>query len=168
MKKKISFVLSIALLVAIIAGVTGWATPASAETKWKYQSMWAPSITLWRGDKYFGDLMNILAKGDLSIKFYPGGTLVKKSNQIFDAVQAGSIQMATDWPSYWEGKNTAFSLLTSTPMWLTPGDYLLWYWQAGGLELAQELWQVWPCLVSPLCDCPGVWYALQQTDLQGL
>jgi TRAP-type mannitol/chloroaromatic compound transport system substrate-binding protein len=102
--------------------------------------MWAPSITLWRGDKYFGDLMNILAKGDLEIKYYVGGTLVKSSNQIFDAVKAGSLQMATDWPSYWEGKNTAFSLLTSTPMWFTPGDYLLWYWQAGGLELAQQLY----------------------------
>ncbi len=140
MKKKLSFILSVVLLVAIIAGVTGWVTPASAGTKWKYQSMWVPSITLWRGDKYFGDLMNILAKGDLEIKYYPGGTLVKKSNQIFDAVKAGSLQMATDWPSYWEGKNTAFSLLTSTPMWFTPGDYLLWFWQAGGLELAQELY----------------------------
>jgi TRAP-type mannitol/chloroaromatic compound transport system substrate-binding protein len=25
-------------------------------------------------------------------------------------------------------------------MWFTPGDYLLWYWQAGGLELAQQLY----------------------------
>lgn len=140
MKKKVSFFLSVVLAAAIIAGVTGWTTPANAETKWKYQSMWAPSITLWRGDKYFGDLMNILAKGDLAIKFYPGGTLVKTSNQIFDAVQAGSIQMATDWPSYWEGKNSAFGLITSTPVWLTPSDYMLWFWQAGGLELAQELY----------------------------
>ncbi len=140
MKKKVSFFLSVVFIVAIIAGVTGRVTPASAGTKWKYQSMWVPSITLWRGDKYFGDLMNILAKGDLEIKFYPGATLVKKSNQISDAVKAGSLQMATDWPSYWEGKNTAFSLLTSTPMWFTPGDYLLWYWQAGGLELAQQLY----------------------------
>ncbi len=23
----------------------------------------------------------------------------------------------------------------STPMWLTPVDYMLWFWQAGGLEL---------------------------------
>ena len=116
------------------------AAPVQAVTKWKYQSMWAPSITLWRGDKYFGDLMNIMAQGELEIKYYPGGTLVKTSDQIFDAVKVGSLQMATDWPSYWEGKNTAFGLITSTPVWFTPGDYMLWFWQAGGLELAQELY----------------------------
>ena len=56
------------------------AAPVQAVTKWKYQSMWAHSITLWRGDKYFGDLMNIMAEGELKIKYYPGGTLVKTSN----------------------------------------------------------------------------------------
>jgi len=119
MKKKL---LLSAVGIMFVAGIViaGWAAPAQAVTKWKYQSMWAPSITLWRGDKYFGDLMNRFAAGELQIKYYTGGTLVKKSNQIFDAVRAGSLQMATDWPSYWEGKNTAFSLLTSTPMWFTP------------------------------------------------
>jgi TRAP-type mannitol/chloroaromatic compound transport system substrate-binding protein len=139
MKKRVLVTIVGAILVASFL-IVGLAEPVQAVTKWKYQSMWVPSITLWRGDKYFGDLMNILAAGELEIKYYEGGTLVKKSNQIFDAVQAGSLQMATDWPSYWEGKNTAFSLLTSTPMWFTPGDYLLWFWQAGGLELAQELY----------------------------
>ncbi len=139
MKKKLLLsVVGIMFVAGIV--IAGWAAPAQAITKWKYQSMWVPSITLWRGDKYFGDLMNILCAGELQIKYFPGGTLIKTSSEIFDAVVAGSIQMATDWPSYWEGKNSAFGLITSTPVWLTPGDYLLWFWQAGGLELAQELY----------------------------
>ena len=76
MKKKLLISIIGVMFVAGIV-IAGWAAPAQAVTKWKYQSMWAPSITLWRGDKYFGDLMNILAKGDLEIKYYPGGTLVK-------------------------------------------------------------------------------------------
>jgi TRAP-type mannitol/chloroaromatic compound transport system substrate-binding protein len=141
MKKKIALTLATILVIASITGIIGWAPSAQSKVvKWKYQSMWVPSITLWRGDKYFGDLMNVLAAGELEIKYYPGGTLVKTSGEIFDAVVAGSIQMATDWPSYWEGKNTAFGLITSTPAWFTPGDYMLWFWQAGGLELAQELY----------------------------
>lgn len=140
MKKQVALCLGLFLFLGILAGVAGWTNPASAETKWKYQSMWVPSITLWRGDKYFGDLMNVLADGELQIKYYPGGTLVTTSNEIFDAVVKGSLQMATDWPSYWEGKNTAFSLITSTPVWFTPADYLMWFWQAGGLELSQELY----------------------------
>jgi TRAP-type mannitol/chloroaromatic compound transport system substrate-binding protein len=127
------------LLVAIVA-VASLATSVQAASKWRYQSMWVPSITLWRGDKYFGDLMNVLAKGELEIQYFPGGTLITRSDEIFDAVSKGSLDMATDWPSYWEGKNTAFGLITSTPVWFTPADYMVWFWQAGGLELSQELY----------------------------
>jgi TRAP-type mannitol/chloroaromatic compound transport system substrate-binding protein len=81
-----------------------------------------------------------MAMGELEIKYFPGGTLVTRSDEIFDAVAKGTLEMATDWPSYWEGKNTAFGLITSTPVWFTPGDYMLWFWQGGGLELSQELY----------------------------
>jgi TRAP-type mannitol/chloroaromatic compound transport system substrate-binding protein len=127
-----------------VASIIMASLPAPAQAapaaKWRYQTMWAPSITLWRGDKYFSDLMNILAAGELEIQYFPGGTLMTRSDEIFDAVVKGSLNMATDWPSYWEGKNTAFALITSWPMWLTPGDYMLWFWQAGGFELSQELY----------------------------
>lgn len=84
--------------------------------------------------------MNRLAYPELEITYYEGGTLVTTSDELFEAVSSGAIQMGTDWPSYWEGKNTAFSLVTSVPMWFTPVDYMLWFWQAGGLELSQELY----------------------------
>ncbi len=127
------------MVIALLALIT-LADAAQAATRWRYQSIWAPSITLWRGDKYFGDLLNQMAAPDLAIQYFDGGTLVTKSDEMFDAVAKGTIQMGTDWPSYWEGKNTAFSLITSTPMWLTPVDYMLWFWQAGGLELCHELY----------------------------
>lgn len=131
-------------VVLFCAMVLGICVPRYAEAegpaKWRMQTLWVPSITLWRGDKYLVDLMNVLAKDELAIKYNEGGTLVTSSKEMFDAVRLGVIDMGTDWPSYWEGKNTAFSLLTSVPMFFTPADYLLWYWQGGGLELAQELY----------------------------
>ena len=111
-----------------------------APIKWTMQSIWVPSITLWRGDKYFVDLINRQALGELYIEYNEGGALVTTSDEIFDAVRTGSLDMATDWPSYWEGRDTAFGLVTSAPMILTPGDYMIWYWQAGGLELVQKLY----------------------------
>lgn len=48
--------------------------------------------------------------------------------------------MGSDWPSYWEGRNTAFSLVTSVPVIFSPGDYMIWFWEAGGLELVNELY----------------------------
>lgn len=118
----------------------GGTTFEDAKIKWVMQSAWAPSITLWRGDKYFVDSINRLALGDLFIEYNVGGALVTSVEELFDAISTGSIDMGTDWPSYWEGKDTAFGLVTSTPMLLTPGDYMVWYWQAGGFELVQELY----------------------------
>lgn len=112
---------------------------AQAPITWTAETSWPTSITLWRGDRYFVDLVNTLAAGEIEIQYQEGGTF-SSSTEMFDTVQAGALQMGTDWPSYWEGRNTAFSLLTSVPMIFSPGDYILWYWQAGGLELAQELY----------------------------
>ncbi len=128
------------LLLAVMVGVVGTIEPAQAAAKWKYQSIWVPSITLWRPDKYFCDLMNNLAAPDLEIQYFAGGTLITKSDEIFEAVQKGTLDAATDWPSYWAGKNTAFDLISSVPVWFNPGDYMVWMWQGGGLELAQELY----------------------------
>lgn len=119
---------------------TGALTFEDAPIQWTMQSIWVPSITLWRGDKYFVDLINRQALGELYIEYNEGGALVTTSDEIFDAVRTGSLDMATDWPSYWEGRDTAFGLITSTPMVLTCGDYMIWYWQGGGLELAQQLY----------------------------
>ena len=139
MKRRVLLSL-VGIMLAACVMVGSTAEPVQAVTKWKFQSAWAPSITLWRGDKYFANLLGVMTEGDLEIQYFDGGTLVTKVPELFDAVSKGMLQMATDWPSYWEGKNTAFSLITSTPVWFTPADYLLWFWQAGGLELAQELY----------------------------
>jgi len=152
LRKRILIVTLVLLfLLSTLAAVAGCskkeAAPAKAaqssevkQQKWRYQSIWVPSITLWRPDKYFGDLVNVLTGGELEIQYFEGGKLITKSDEIFDAVSKGTLDMATDWPSYWEGKNTAFSLITSVPMGFTPADYMIWYWQGGGLELAQELY----------------------------
>lgn len=138
------FAIGLLAVFVFVVMALGFTTPQTAEAKgpakWRMQTLWVPSITLWRGDKYLVDLLNVLAKDELSIKYNEGGTLITSSKEMFDAVRNGVIDMGTDWPSYWEGKNTAFSLLTSVPMFFTPADYLLWYWQGGGLELAQELY----------------------------
>jgi len=139
MKKRI-FVKGFCLFLFVSVLVVGLFSPAQAVQKWKYQSMFPPSLTLWRGDRYFSDLLNRLAAGDLEITYYPMGAIVTRSQEIFDAVAMGTLNMGTEWPSYSEGRNTAFAYVTSTPCWLTPGDYMVWFWQAGGFELCQELY----------------------------
>lgn len=112
---------------------------AQAEATLVFETSWPTSITLWRGDRYFVDLVNVLAEGDVQIEYNEGGTFTS-SVEMFDTVQAGALDMGSDWPSYWEGRNTAFSLVTSVPVIFSPGDYMIWFWQAGGYELVNELY----------------------------
>lgn len=137
-KRRMSVVVAGLLVVMVLLATPG--EQAFAQQQWRMQSIWVPSITLWRPDRYFTDLMNILADGQLRIQYFEGGSLVTRSDELFDAVSTGALQMGSDWPSYWEGKNTVFSLFTSIPMVFAPGDYMTWFWQAGGFELAQEMY----------------------------
>lgn len=108
-------------------------------TELVFETGWPSAITLWRPDRYFVDLVNTIAHGHVDISYYDGGTF-SSSTDMFDDVQAGSIDMGSDWPSYWEGRNTAFSLITSVPMIFTPNDYMTWFWQHGGYELSNEIY----------------------------
>ena len=139
MGKKI-FIKGFCFVLFISVMFVGLVADAQAVAKWKYQSMFPPSLTLWRADRYFCDLMNRLAAGDLEITYYPMGAIVTRSQEIFEAVAMGTLNAGTEWPSYSEGRNTAFALVTSTPCWMNPGDYMVWYWQGGGFELCQELY----------------------------
>lgn len=141
MVRRLRIVTGVVLALAFLVSAATVAPAAPQQpVRWTMQSIWVPSITLWRGDKYFVDLVNLLGEGLLQIQFFEGGTLVTRSDELFDAVRTGALQMGSDWPSYWEGKNTVFSLFTSVPMIFTPGDYMIWFWQAGGFELAQEMY----------------------------
>jgi TRAP-type mannitol/chloroaromatic compound transport system substrate-binding protein len=104
-----------------------------------FETIWPRSITLWRPDRYYVDLVNTLASGHVQIQYNDGGTF-SSTLDMFDDVQAGSIDMGSDWPSYWEGRNTAFSLITSVPMIFSPNDYMTWFWQYGGYELSNEVY----------------------------
>jgi len=102
-------------------------------------STWPPGINLIDSDQHFVDLVNRLGEGSIQIEFFPGESLIP-STQVFDAVQSGSIQASGDWPGYWAGTDTAFSLIGSFPMLFTTADYLLWVKHWGGAELLDEIY----------------------------
>ena len=135
MRKSILFWGSILIAIVFTIGSSG----SALAKELRFQSIWPASIHLNKGDKYFANLVDVLCEDEVDIDYNDGGSLVK-TDEVFDAVSNGMLDMATDWPSYWEGKNSAYALITSWPMGFTPADYMIWYWQGGGLELAQELY----------------------------
>lgn len=133
-------------LTTIAAGAVGALilgyTPAFAQDKpvtIQMTTTWPLGINLIESDQHFVELVNMLGEGTIQIDFFPGETLVP-STQVFDAVQSGSIQAAADWPGYWAGTDTAFSLIGAFPMFFSMGDYLLWIKSWGGAELIDKVY----------------------------
>lgn len=138
MKKRI-FLFGLLIIISSFF-VLGNFSPASAAAKtirWRMGTTWTPAILLIEADRHFCKLVKELSGGQLQIKLFSAGELVP-AFELFDAVDKATLEAGGDWPNYWAGKNTAFDLLGSYPMGLTPIDYAVWIYQGGGLELYNE------------------------------
>lgn len=125
---------ALAVAFALTAG-----TAVAEEVTLRMTTVWPEGINLIESDQHFVELVNTIGKGVVQIDFTPGGVLVP-STQVFSAVQSGAIDMATDWPGYWAGTDSTFSLLGSFPMLFTSPDYILWTNEWGGRDLFNEVY----------------------------
>lgn len=108
---------------------------------WKMGSVWGSGNVHFTVDQYFAELVSTYTNGKFQITNYAEGELCN-ATQLFDYVQDGTVQAGGDWAGYWAGKDTAFELLSTTmcSVGFTGMDYLLWFNQGGGLEVAQDLY----------------------------
>ena len=139
MKKLLSTGTCLAFLGIFLLIVVGSSSVWAGTINWRMASVWPPSIPLIEADKKFVQIVNELSSGRLKIKLFSAGEVVPPF-QVLDAVSDGVVQGGFDWPGYWAGKNTAFSLLGSFPMLLTAVDYQLWIFHGGGAALYNEVY----------------------------
>ncbi|WP_319825908.1 TRAP transporter substrate-binding protein DctP [Thalassovita sp.] len=127
---------SAALAAALAVASTAY---AQEEVTLSMTTVWPEGINLIDSDRHFVETVNAIGAGKVQIDFMPGGTLVP-STEVFGAVQSGGVDMGTDWPGYWAGTDSTFSLLGSFPMLFTLPDYVLWVTEWGGQELFDEVY----------------------------
>lgn len=137
MKRAVRFKHLSCFIAAVLLIGMGTSPAWSKTTRWRMGTTWTPAIALIEADRNFVKIVDELSGGDFKIKLYSAGELVP-AFELFDSVSKGTLQAGGDWPNYWTGKNSAFDLLGSFPMGLTPIDYIVWIYQGGGLELYQE------------------------------
>jgi TRAP-type mannitol/chloroaromatic compound transport system substrate-binding protein len=131
--------MTLKLTILAAAASTVFAGLAMAQESWNMTTTWPSSLELIETDKHFVDLANKLTKGDLSIEFFEGGSLVP-AGEVFGAVESGTVQAGADWPGYWAGRDAAFSALATTPSLFNAVDYVNWIQQWGGAELYNEIY----------------------------
>lgn len=138
--KKSTFLLVIVLVIAVLLGCGGkdasgkGGTGRGSQTfKMKFASCQTNNYALIEQDKVWISYVKELLPGEIEIEHYPAGELIKQ-NEVFDAVAEGTIQLGGDFPGYWAGKDSAFNLVSSFPMFLDCYDYINWLEFGGGQE----------------------------------
>lgn len=107
--------------------------------EWKMASTWTPVMDLSIIDEFFIEQVREMSAGRLNITLFTAGELVP-AFEVLDAAAAGVVQVASETPVYWAGKNAAFDILGINPMAMTTLDYITWLYEGGGLELMREIY----------------------------
>lgn len=76
--------------------------------------------------------------GTLELKFFEPGALVPAAESV-NAVSAGSVDAAWAGAGWFAGRDSAFNMFSSVPFGPGIGEYLAWMYEAGGLDLAREM-----------------------------
>lgn len=131
-------------------GGEGTADARTGETyNWRMITTWAQGTVQFEQDKKFVETVNTLSQGRLNVTLHQVGELAE-ATQVLDTVSNGTVEMGGDWPNYWSGKNTAFDLLGSHVVGFNGWDYLIWIYQAGGLDLYHEIYGKYNTVYFPI------------------
>lgn len=93
---------------------------------------------LFGGAEFFTKRVSALTDGAFTIRLYPAGEIVP-ANQVFDAVQQGTVQCGQSASYYYTGKHEALAFDTGVPFGLNTRQQQAWLTRAGGSELINEV-----------------------------
>ena len=158
------------------AAASGLAAPAYAQGK-RTLTM----VTTWpRGfagvhdsAQYCADHITALTDGQLTVELQAAGELVG-AFESFDAVAAGQADMYHAVDYYFMGQHPALSFFSQVPFGMTFQEFNNWYYHAGGMELADNLYSIFGLKFFPAGNTgpqSGGWFNTEingPEDLQGL
>ncbi|MBI2555688.1 MAG: C4-dicarboxylate ABC transporter, partial [Candidatus Rokubacteria bacterium] len=137
--------LQLAVLGAFLAGLMGVPPPAGAQApvKMKIQSAF-PAVSIVYGNlKYFGERVEKMSGGRVKVEALPAGAVVP-AFEILDASHRGLLEGGHGVSYYWFGRHPAATLFAGAPggpFGMSLLDLMGWFYEGGGLDLYNELYQ---------------------------
>ena len=110
--------------------VTTWRVPISFSSNWP---------VLGENIAFVADRIGTLSQGTLKLLLAEPQEIVPPL-EIVDAVKEGKVNAGYTWLGYDRGKIPASALLGAVPFGFEPWEYTAWWYEAGGKELAQNLY----------------------------
>ena len=160
------------------AAATTLAAPAIAQTapelRWRMASSFPKSLdTIYGAGEHVTKRVAALTDGKFQIRPFAAGEIVG-GLQVLDAVQNGTVECGYTLSSYYVGKDPAFMFEASVPFGLNTRQQNAWMYEAGGIDLLNEVHRKFNVMGMPLGATGaqmGGWFRRAlgpATDLNGL
>lgn len=137
--------LALATAASLCLGVSGMALAqqpaAPAPRVLKIQTTWPPASTLQENSKFFSERVDKLTGGALKFETMTG---VVPPFEVLDAINKKVLDGGQGVTYYWQGKDSAATLFSSTPsgpFGMDNMDFLGWMYEGGGLEMYWDWYQ---------------------------
>ena len=112
----------------------------SPEIKWRLTSGFPRSLdTIYGASELFVKYVSEATDGKFQIQPFAAGEIVP-TPQAIDAVANNTVEMAHTASYYYVGKDPTYGILTAAPFGLNTRQQNAWYYQNGGLEIANEFY----------------------------
>lgn len=117
------------------------AAPAIAQDTrvvWDMPTSWPNGLMLQDSATFFAERVADITEGQFQIRVRQAGEIVPALD-VFNAVQAGTVQCGHSWSGYLSGQNPALMLEAGIPFGLTAEQNATWLRDAGGAEMLDEV-----------------------------
>ncbi len=128
---------------ALVAGIPSPAGGQEPARTLKMQSSWPASLSIQDNFREIAARVDKLTGGQLKIETLAAGQVVPPF-EVLDATHKKVIDGMHSAAYYWVGKNTAAQLFTAAPggpFGMDHTDYLGWLYEAGGIDMWNDLYQ---------------------------
>jgi TRAP-type mannitol/chloroaromatic compound transport system substrate-binding protein len=176
-KRKFFFYVLLTLVLTACGGASDTGVSGEADAnlskkfKWKMVTTWPANFPIFQeGAERFADDVREMTNGRLDIHVYAGGELVPPL-QVFDAVSNGVVEMGHGSPYYWAGKVPEAQFFSSVPFGMTAKGMNAWLYNAGGLELWNEIYKPFNLRALPMGNTGvqmGGWFNKEINSLEDI
>jgi TRAP-type mannitol/chloroaromatic compound transport system substrate-binding protein len=135
-------------LAMIILPTFASAADDNPTVRWNYVSAWDVNNPLLKYDQYIAEKVSKATNGKFTIKVYAAGEMVP-AFETFDAVSSGAFEAGSTAPAYQAGINSAFTLFSTVPLYMSQQDFMNWLYQVDGLNLMNELLERYDIVAFP-------------------
>lgn len=112
---------------------------ARPRVRWNMPTSWPPHLLLQDAAIIVAQRVADITDGAFEIRVYPGGELVP-ALEVFDAVQAGTVECAHSWGPYYTGRNLSLTFDGGLPFGMNAQQHTTWWYNGGGREAMKPIY----------------------------